>query len=349
MNLKPASKLFGGKKHLIFLWLVLINSISGHSMLPAELKNDNGPDISAKTIKVALLQINPSDADLEANLKKGIEYCRKAKSSGADIILFPEMWSIGYSRYHWPGSGYKKEDYPLSFEDWKAKSIDIQSDFISQFRNLAKELNIAIVITYLEKWDGLPRNSSSVIDSRGNILMTYAKVHTSDMKTTESNCTPGDDFYVCDLPIKGDSYRIGIMTCFDREFPESARILMLKGAELILTPNSCGLDEKRINQFQTRAYENAVGVAMTNYPVPKNNGHSCAFDANGDKILIAGEDEGISIVQFDMEKIRAVRRKTSWGNAYRRPLKYHLLISPGVDSVFVRNNGLGEIFIRENR
>ena len=52
------------------------------------------------------------------------------------------------------------------------------------------------------------------------------------------------------------------MICFDREFPESARILMLKGAELILTPNACKLDEKQINQFQTRAYENSVKVTV---------------------------------------------------------------------------------------
>ena len=87
--------------------------------------------------------------------------------------------------------------------------------------------------------------------------MTYAKVHTSDMKLTESNCTPGEDFYVCDLPVGNEKVKVGAMICFDREFPESARILMLKGAELVLTPNACSLDEKRINQFQARAFENA--------------------------------------------------------------------------------------------
>lgn len=55
------------------------------------------------------------------------------------------------------------------------------------------------------------------------------------------------------------------MICYDREFPESARILMLKGAEIILVPNACDMKPGRINQLSTRAFENMVGLAMTNY------------------------------------------------------------------------------------
>ena len=268
---------------------------------------------------------------------------------GADIVLFPEMWSIGYSSFYLPGMDSLQKNRSLTFDAWKAKGVDSGCDFILHFQHLAAELNMAIVINYLEKWNGLPRNSSSLIDSKGKILMTYAKVHTCDFTTMEANCTPGDDFYVCELPVREDKIKIGIMICFDRESPESARILMLKGAELILTPNACTLDKKRINQFQTRALENAVGVAMANYPKPFQNGHSCAFNSKGDKLLIAGEREGIFIIPFNIIKIREHRKKTIYGNAFRRPDKYHLLISPAVDSVFIRNNGLGGKFIREKR
>ena len=70
---------------------------------------------------------------------------------------------------------------------------------------------------------------------------------------------------------------IGAMICYDREFPESARILMLKGAEIILTPNACDLEANRLGQFRARAYENMVGVAMANYAAPWQNGHSVAY------------------------------------------------------------------------
>lgn len=300
-------------------------------------------------LNVALLQLDPHGADMEKNMLKGDKYCREAAEMGADIILFPEMWNIGYSRYHWPGTRYTPDKYDLSFEEWKSRAIDTTHTFIKHFQKLAKELNVAIVITYLEKWDPLPRNSATVIDPTGHILMTYAKVHTSDMKATESNCTPGEDFYVCNLPVNNDTVKLGIMTCFDREFPESARILMLKGAELVLTPNACTLEEKRLNQFQTRAVENAFGVAMTNYPEPSQNGHSCAYDGDGDKLLVAGEEEGVFMASFNMEEIRKHRAKTSWGNAYRRPHRYQLILSNEVDSIFVRENGLGERFQRKER
>lgn len=305
---------------------------------------------NSNKFKVAMLQMNPDGYNVESNLKKGEEFCREAKKMGADIVLFPEIWSIGYSRYHWEGSEkYTPEKYPLSFEDWKNTAMDQENSFIKHFRNLAKELEMAIALTYLEKWHGLPRNSVSLIDSKGKIKMTYAKVHTSDMKLTESNCTPGDDFYVCDLQIGDLTVKVGAMICFDREFPESARILMLKGAELVLTPNACGLDDKRINQFQTRAYENAFAVIMTNYASPTQNGRSCAFDSNGDKIIVAGKKEGVYIAELDIDKIRNHRKRTIWGNAYRRTNKYNSLISHEVDSVFIRKNDVGRTFERRER
>jgi N-carbamoylputrescine amidase len=108
------------------------------------------------------------------------------------------------------------------------------------------------------------------------------------------------------------------MICFDREFPESARMLMLKGAELILTPNACELEANRLGQFRARAFENMVGVAMANYAAPHNNGHSVAYDpvvydargnARDTLIVEAGEDEGIYLAPFDIDRIRAYRTR----------------------------------------
>ena len=120
---------------------------------------------------------------------------------------------------------------------------------------------------------------------------------------------------------------------------------MLKGAEVILVPNACELEENRIGQFRARAYENMVGVAMTNYPVPEANGHSVAFngmafDEDGNtqdtQIIEAGEEEGVHIAAFEMDKIRAYREQHVWGNAFRKPGRYDLLTSPEVAYPFVR-------------
>ena len=174
--------------------------------------------------------------------------------------------------------------------------------------------------------------------------MTYAKVHTCDFGAMEVACTPGEDFYVTSLDTSQGPVNVGAMICFDREAPESARVLMLEGAEVILTPNACVLDDRRIEQFRSRAFENAVAVAMTNYASPQHNGHSVAYDAEGALVVEAGGAEAVYLARFDMDAIRAYRAKTIWGNAFRRPHRYGLLTAMDVKGPYVRQNADGEKF-----
>ena len=128
--------------------------------------------------------------------------------------------------------------------------------------------------------------------------------------------------------------------------PESARVLMLQGAEIILTPNACDLEANRLGQFRARAFENMVGVAMTNYAAPRNNGHSVAYDgvvfktidgASRDTLIVeAGEQEGVYLAPFDLTELRAYRQRETWGNAYRKPRCYSRLTAPDVVEPFVR-------------
>lgn len=290
-------------------------------------------------IKIALLQMTGCGLDRDVSRKKGELFCRRAQAMGADIALFPEMWSVGMTFYD-----------PKQVEErarWQAEAIDRDDLFIEHFRSLAKELNMAIALTYLEKWDGAPRNSVSLMDRRCEIVLTYAKVHTCE-SDVESALTPGDSFTVCELQTAAGDVKIGFMICYDREFPESARMLMLRGAELILTPNACTLDDHRIGQFKARAFENMVGVAMTNYAAPQNNGRSVAFEAvvhpipDGESqdttIVEAGEEEGVYVAAFDLDSIRSYRAREAWGNAYRRPRLYELLTDTRVEPPFVRSD-----------
>ena len=288
------------------------------------------------SLKIALLQMVPYGADQPANQAKGEATCRRASEMGADIALFPEMWNIGYI--------FCDPSRPNVLEEWRAQAVSRRDSFVTHFQALAKELNMAIALTYLEKWTGSPRNSVSLFDRHGEIVLTYAKVHTCDFDK-EAALTPGDDFYVCNLDMAQGNVKIGAMICFDREFPESARILMLKGAEIILTPNSCELEANRIGQFRARAYENMVGVVMANYAAPTDNGHSIAFDPVSfdedeegvDPLIVeAGESEGVYIAEFDMDRIRAYREHEVWGNAFRKPRCYDLLTSPNVEKPFIR-------------
>jgi N-carbamoylputrescine amidase len=289
-------------------------------------------------IRIGLLQLVSQGPDQEANRLKGEKFCRQAKEMGADIALFPEMWNIGY----WLPS---RSD-PGEQAAWRGQAIDEKSAFIAHFQNLARELNLAIALTYLEKGGHAPRNSTSVIDRLGEIVLTYAKVHTCDFDR-EAALEPGEDFSVCSLDTVGGPLEVGVMTCFDREFPESARILMLKGAELILVPNACNLEANRIGQLRARAYENMTAVATANYAAPQENGHSVVFDGiafdeqegSRDTCLVeAGEAEGVVLAELDLDGLRRYRAHEAWGNAYRKPRLYGSLIDPLVKPPFERGD-----------
>ena len=289
-----------------------------------------------KSLKIALLQIAPAGS-IEGNAEKGKIYCRKAKEMGADIALFPEMFSCGYDIYERP------------YEIWSKEAIDVRSEFVREFGGLAKELDMAICITFLEKTEGLPKNSLALFDRKGNLVINYAKVHTCDFGA-EKHLMPGDDFYVEELdPAKG-TVKVGSMICYDREFPESARILMLKGAEVVIVPNACPMEINRLSQLRGRAYENMMGIATCNYPdtVPDCNGHSSAFDGvaylpelSGSRdtcILEADGSEGVFIAEFEIEMLRNYRKTEVHGNAYRRPEKYGIILDKRVAEPFVRKD-----------
>ena len=286
-------------------------------------------------LRVALLQILPQGS-LEKNLKKGIKACEEAKKAGADIALFPEMWSSGY-------------DMPKDPEEMRKKSVPADSDFVLAFGKLAAQLEMAIAITFLERYEPFARNTLVLFDRYGKKVLTYAKVHTCDFDV-ERNLTPGEDFYVTDLDTAEGRVKVGAMICFDREFPESARILMLKGAELILVPNACPMEINRLAQLRGRAFENMLGIATCNYPngQPDCNGHSSAFDGvaylpemTGSRdicILQAGSEEGIFLASFDLDMMREYRKSEVHGNAYRRPKKYGILVDERIEDPFVRGD-----------
>lgn len=273
-------------------------------------------------MKIALLQLLPGSG-LEEQFQIGEDACKKAKDMGADIALFPEMWSDGYA-------------IPQDEKALQELSIPADSGFVRRFGELAAELRMAVGITFLEKHSPKPLNSMLLFDRNGKERLHYSKVHICDFDL-EKMLSPGGDFYVTDLDIGYDTVKVGSMICFDREFPESARILMLKGAEVILAPNACPMEMNRLAALRTRAYENMVAVATCNYPAghPDCNGHSTVFDGvawlqeepgvRDMCILEAPSEAGVYVAQIDLKLLRQYREKEVMGDKYRRPEAYGVL------------------------
>ena len=293
------------------------------------------------SIKIALVQKKAIPNDIKRNLELAVQYIKEASNIGADIVLFPEMWSNGYAP---PFNGAFDNPLDPAFErerkEWLENAVTIDSDYVTAIRDATIQYNIGVCATFLSKSGEKHKNTAVIIDRNAKILLNYAKVHTCDF-SLERLLQHGNEFMVCDF----EGVQIGVMICYDREFPESARILMLKGAEIILVPNACDMNPARIHQLNTRAFENMVGIAMANYP-EKGWGGSCAFSPvvfseNGeclDNSIVNADDtsETILIAQFDMDKRRAYRERETWGNAYRKPIAYADLISYEIKKPFIR-------------
>ncbi len=277
------------------------------------------------SINIALLQILPTGS-MEQNMEKGVRCCKEARARGADIALFPEMWSSGYTIPHDP-------------EKLDALAVPADGAFVMGFAALAKELEVAIGITFLEKGSTGPKNSICLFGRHGRLVYKYSKVHICDFGEPgdESVLCAGDEFPVAALNTAKGDIMVGSMICYDREFPESARILMLRGAELLLVPNACPMELNRLSQLRGRVYENRLAIATCNYPAPHPdcNGHSTLFDgvaylpelcgSRDTCVLEADDTEGIFLARLDISLLREYRRREAQNLRNRRPELYGIL------------------------
>lgn len=276
-------------------------------------------------MRIALVQKCSYGRQVDKNIEAAEKIIKTASDRKADIVLFPECFINGYI-------------LPVTNDE----ALSMTDRAVAAFCGLAAKYHIGVVATALTKGDKKARNSAMMIDRDGRILMKYDKVHTCDF-SLEACLESGSEFKVCTF----DGVRIGLMICYDREYPESARVLMLKGAELILVPNDCCSMQPRVRALSVRAYENMTGVAMAN-PPGTGAGMSCAFspvcwDKEGQSldntIILAGEEEGIFMADFDMDAIRSYRKTEMMGNTFRKPDTYDILLDRTVRPPFIREVG----------
>ena len=276
-------------------------------------------------LTVAILQKKSVNRQYKKSVDIIIEKMKEAVEKGADMLLLPEAFLTGY-------------ELPMSNEE----ALSDRSDYIRQICDAARSLHIGVVLTAITKGLKKPQNSAYVIDKNGIVIMKYAKVHTCDF-ADEACLESGDAFNVCDF----HGIKLGIMICYDREYPESARVLMMKGAEIILVPNDCAAMKPRLCALSTRAYENMVGIAMAN-PNGENAGNSCAYspicwDQNGecvDNVILMADDmtEDLFYAEFDLDAIRNYREHEMMGNTFRKVKAYDILLSEKISYPFIRNN-----------
>jgi len=280
-------------------------------------------------VKVSAIQMSMGE-DKAANVKKAEKLVRDSAQNGAQIILLPELFE----------GLYFCKDLDEKYFSW-AKPLK-NNELIKRFSDLAKELEVVILVSYFEKSENDYFNSLVVVDSNGTIMDNYRKTHIPDGPGYEEKFyfKPGDTgFKVYDTAYG----KIGVGICWDQWFCETARALTLMGAEIIFYPTAIGsepeigLDSKEHWQRvqMGHAATNTVPVVAANR-IGKEDGQSCSLtfygssfitDYTGAKIAEASRDkEEIIYAEFDLEDNQ--KQREYWGLLKdRRPEMYKGLVT----------------------
>lgn len=256
-------------------------------------------------MRLALWQTQGFGADKAANLAALSHTVQTAQAAGARLLLCPECWLGGYNVD--VAAGAEPADGPSA----------------ATIATLAREHGLAIAYGYAERADGVIYNSAAVIGPDGTTLGHYRKTHLFGAFERETY-SPGECF---SKPFAYGGFNIGLLICYDVEFPEAVRASALAGADLILIPTAITPEYAVVPEciVPARAVENQIFVAYCDHAGMESGlaylGGSCIAAPNGRKLAAAGEGEALLIADLDPGLIAASAAIFPY-RAERRPALY---------------------------
>jgi len=203
---------------------------------------------ASNSFVIAGLRVMPERWNKEANFHKIEHWAREAAAQGAQLVITPEGFlegSVGNSSAN-PG---------VTEERYRATAESLDGQMLLRIRLLAKELKIYLLVGFAESRGGKVFNSAAIFSPTGELTLHYSKSHNAH---DEPYNTKGIEFPVAQTAL----CRLGALICYDRQLPETSRILAIKGAQLILVPAWGSHGEMNEIMMRTRAYENSVFVAF---------------------------------------------------------------------------------------
>ena len=253
-------------------------------------------------VKIGMAQLN-----VAADKKKNIAEAKAAieKLADADIIVLPEIWNGPYDTKCFREYGETEKD---------GESIKMLSE-------MAAKLGKIIVGGSISELDGdRVYNTSFVFDGQGKTIAKHRKMHLFDIDVKGGQSfkeslvlSAGEDVTVFDTPF----CKVGLCICYDYRFPELARLMALKGAQIIIVPAAFNMTTGPAHweiMFRSRSLDNqiySVGVA----PARDENGgyvsyaNSIAVSPWGDVIKRFGEKEQLEITELDLDRVYEIREQ----------------------------------------
>jgi len=244
-------------------------------------------------MKIALYQGPGRITDIDGAFALMADKAAEAKANGADLLIMPEMYLSGYNIG------------PLN-----ARRLAVTAEGLVPARDIAKTQGIALVFGYPEKVGDAVANAAVLIGPDGEVLLNYRKSHLFGDLDRAMFKHVGAEFPVAKL----GGYSIGLLICYDIEFPEPARRIALAGADILLVPTAQMEPYEQVAKYviPARAYENQIYVAYANHSGADDGlryiGLSSICGPDGAVLAAAGRGEDMIYAVCDTRHQAAVRK-----------------------------------------
>ncbi len=260
-----------------------------------------------------VVQPAPQPYDRDGNLRRAMAWMEEAARRGTALIVFPEMFLTGYLIRD------RLEELTETLPDGPAVSV---------LREKARALSMAVIMGMpVSNPGGRPYNAMVMIDRDGSVVHAAPKTHMFGGE--EKMFTPGEELRAFDTSFG----RMGILVCYDGEFPETARTLALDGAKLLVhcAANMTPYEDYHPVYMRARAMENCVYTLYSNYVGTEKRfrycGQSGAWHPTGRVLAQMDETtEGLSYVEIDMKDTTSPDGFLNYLD-HRRPELYHPALS----------------------
>lgn len=258
-------------------------------------------------MRIALLQTEGHPGDVAGNLALLDDAASRAKTDSADLLIAPEMFLTGYNIGDRTTDLAEPQDGPSA----------------AHIAGLARGRGLAIVYGYPERSGDRIYNAALAIGPDGSALVNYRKTHLYGAE--ENQLFRAGDGTMAIARI-GD-FSVGLLICYDVEFPETVRLLALAGCDLIVVPTALMQPPNRIPDLlvPARACENQVFVAYANRCGVEGSltyvGQSTVAGPDGAVVVQAGREAALLLVELDKERIAEVRNSYTYIKD-RRPETY---------------------------
>jgi predicted amidohydrolase len=257
-------------------------------------------------MKLGLAQIQIEAGERAANEARAVTAIRTLANDGADLVVLPELWNVGY----------------FDFDAYERAAEGLNGPTLGRIAEVAREADVSVlagsIVEDLGATDGdTPAetgfsNTSVLFDERGTRRLTYRKHHLFGYESAESRLlTPGEHLETATM----GGFTVGVTTCYDLRFPDLYRELVDLGVSLVLVPSAWPYP--RIEHWTTltraRAIEDQFFLAGINGAGPAGGpgliGRSRVVDPWGTEIRTLGPDQDVAVVSIDPDTVESVRER----------------------------------------